>query len=97
MSKFRPGLTIEELSFIQCVAFQDVWVMLWDIILLLLHQKGLKPEKWDKKMKRSEPKDHWHPFQHVNVTVNDINMSRLQEPVPVFLMFDFCINLSRDS
>lgn len=52
--------------------------MLWDFIFLLLRQKGLKPEKWDKKMKKSELNNHWIAFQHVNVTVNDVNMSCLQ-------------------
>ncbi len=54
VSKFRPGLNIKDFSFIQCIAFHDVWVMLWDIICHSCIKKGLKPEKWNKKKKKEE-------------------------------------------
>lgn len=48
--------------------------MLWDIILLLLRLiKGLRPKKG-----RSELWDHWLAFQRVNVTINDVTVSRFK-------------------
>lgn len=42
VSKFRPGLTIKDFSFIQCIAFQDVWVSLWDTFSFTPASKRIK-------------------------------------------------------
>lgn len=86
VSKFRPGLNRKkkkDFNFIQCIAFSRH--LGYAVGYFYCHQKGLKPEKWNKmkknktkKKKRSELKDHWHDFQHVNVTINDVHMSCLQ-------------------
>lgn len=75
MSKFRPGLTIKDFN---CLS-RHLGFALGIFFLSILHQKmdeslgnGIK------KKKRNELTDHWHVFQHVNVTINDVNMSRLQ-------------------
>ena len=78
VSKFRPGLTIKDFNFIQCLAFQDVWVVLWDIFSLLLHQKRIKAWEMEFKKKKRRGVNLRITGTLSNVTINDVNMSCLQ-------------------
>lgn len=49
VSKLRPGLTIKDFNFIQCIAFQDVWVMLWDIFVT---PASKKEKGWEMEFKK---------------------------------------------